>query len=150
MLQVYRWPTQKPKRPKEPIESVHFQSHWVERTHLPLSVFRKRWRSAQFLGATERDRWGYRTDQRCRTGRIAYYALGPWIALMTMPQGSRPVLLSVWPREWFEKEWEAAATHTPDETPGDGVPHEDEPPESKSDRATPEAGRACASVDACT
>lgn len=146
MLKVYRWPDDKPKKPKAPVETAHFAKNWQERTGLSLSTFRKRWKSASFLGATEQSRWGHKPIDWGRTGRVQYYAVGPWVVFVTMPRSGRCRFLSVWPHAWFDGYWADAMAHMPqdsceeEETGEEGAPN--------SDCATADADLACASVEA--
>lgn len=113
MVIVYRWPDDKPKRPKAPVETHHFAANWHVRTGTPLSTFRKRWKSAQFLGGTELSRYGHKPGDKYRTGRVLYYGLtGAWVVLLTGPQASRATVLSVWPRAWFDEQWAIAVTNS--------------------------------------
>lgn len=118
MVIVYRWPDNKPKRPKAPIETHHFTANWHVRTGMTLSTFRKGWKSAEFLGATELARWGRKPGDRYKTGRVLYYGLTEaWVVLVTAPQGGRSTMLSVWPRDWFDAQWQIAVTNSRPESP---------------------------------
>lgn len=168
MLLVRRYPQDKPKRPKAPKMTAHFAANWHARTDLPLSIFWRWWKSAQFLGETDdvgRHRhpthWG-------QTGCIRYYALNPeWVVLVTHPATGQPRLASVWHRAWFEQQWAAAIRQTerlaaknkeprsrPKPQPAADVPDADQEGLAdelpKSARETAPAGLACASVEACT
>lgn len=153
MIIVRRWPNEKPKRPKSPVQTTHFIERWHLRTGTPLSSFTRRWTSAQFLGETEHAQWGRKPLDRWQSGRTQFYAIGPtWVVLVVVPaMGGQAKIKTVWHREWFEEEWSKAVANTqkqmaPSAEPSTPRNQEDSVPSKEA--ATAAAGFACASVEA--
>lgn len=149
MLVVRRWPKDKPKRPKAPQITRHFVENWQERTQLPVSVFWRRWPSAQFLGETEASHATPRLREMGMTGRVQYYGVsGGWVALVTAPASGHARIVSVWYPAWFAEHWAEAVAHTTGQRSGK-APESDRASGLPSNAlATAEAGLACASVEA--